>query len=171
MEISEGNLSFTFNGALNGYKFDEQDQTSTHYHGLSHCMKGVDLVIEQEDVWLFIEVKDPSHPDSTPEQIAAFAKKARSTELVSDLVHKYRDTFLYHWAEQKVEKPIHYLCLITLESALVLQLMNQLKRQLPEGRANNQRWQRAIADRCIVANLETWNSSFPHIPVQRVRGE
>ena len=114
MEISEGGLSFTFNGVLSAYKFDEQDQTSSHYHGLSHCMKG---------------------------------------------------------AEQKVQKPIYYLCLITLESALVLQLMNQLKRQLPEGRANNQRWQRAIADRCIVANLETWNSSFPHIPVQRVTGE
>jgi hypothetical protein len=170
MKLAEGMLEFDFRGAINGFKFDETDNTSPHYHGLTHCLKGVDFIIELPDVWLFVEVKDPDHPDSTDERKEKFRQKAESGKLVPELVQKYRDTFLYRWAENQVDKPICYLCLVTLENALVLQLMTDLKRQLPEGKPSV-RWKQTIAQSCIVANVETWNHSFGHWPVNRVISE
>jgi len=43
--------------ALSGRKFDDRT------HGLSHCMKAVDFIVELVDRILFIEIKEP--PDTT----------------------------------------------------------------------------------------------------------
>jgi len=167
MKLTEGSLEFEFKNAINGFKFDEMDNSSSNYHGLSHCMKGVDFVIEFDDYWLFVEVKDPDHPDTTEERVNKFKEKAISGSLISDLVLKYRDTFLYHWAENKTEKQIMYVCLITLECALISKLMSDLKRQLPEGSPNT-RWKRPIAQSSVIANIDTWNASFKQWSVNRV---
>ena len=45
--------------------------------------------------------------------------------------------------------------------------MKQLKNMLPEGKEGS-RWQRGIAESCIVTNMETWNHNFSQWPVQRV---
>ena len=44
MTLTEGALQITFNNAINGRKFDDQQQ-----HRLSHCMKAVDFVVELPD--------------------------------------------------------------------------------------------------------------------------
>jgi hypothetical protein len=46
MILQEGTLQFDFAGAVDAYKFDEQDPTMATFHGLSHCMKAVDFVVE-----------------------------------------------------------------------------------------------------------------------------
>ena len=57
----EADLYFDFSGAIRADKFDGPR------HGLSHCMKSVDFVVEwQHQLWL-IEVKDPEN-GSIPEQ-------------------------------------------------------------------------------------------------------
>jgi len=167
MKLTEGELEFDFTDAIDGFKFDETDTASAHFHGLSHCMKAVDFIIELPNEYLFIEVKDPSHSESTDERRGKFKNKVTSGKLLSELVQKYRDTFLYRWAENKVDKPIHYICLITLESPLVLHLMKKLKKQLPEGKASP-RWQQGIASSCIVVNIENWNQQFTQWPITRL---
>ncbi len=53
MKLTEGELEFDFNNIIDGFKFDESDKLETHYHGLSHCMKGVDFIVEQAEALFF----------------------------------------------------------------------------------------------------------------------
>ncbi len=44
MVLTEGKLEFDFSNAIQAFKFDEVDKTSSHYHGATHFgMKSVDL--------------------------------------------------------------------------------------------------------------------------------
>ena len=56
--FTEGNLQIAFDNALRIRKFDDDR------HGLAHCMKAVDCIVEFDDRYLFIEIKDPDHPDA-----------------------------------------------------------------------------------------------------------
>jgi len=53
MILQEGTLQFDIDGAIEAFKFDEQDRALATYHGLSHCMKAVDFVVEYNDHYLF----------------------------------------------------------------------------------------------------------------------
>lgn len=44
---------------LLGRKFDDEAA-----HGLSHCMKAVDFIIELPERLLFVEFKDPENPQT-----------------------------------------------------------------------------------------------------------
>ena len=46
MRIEADGFEFDFPDALDAFCFDEKDKTKPHFHGLSHAMKAVDLVIE-----------------------------------------------------------------------------------------------------------------------------
>jgi len=160
MILREGPLQFDFSDAKAAFKFDEQDRSASAYHGLSHCMKAVDFLVEYDDHYLFIEVKIPRSP-------ARYASEHDISDLIKNLTQKFRDTFLYRWAEDKLDKPVHYHCLIELDNAQTLHLMHQLKRHLPTERCPI-RWQRPLAHVCTVANRETWNAVFPNIQVRHV---
>jgi len=160
MILQEGDLQFTFSDALTGFKFDEPDRTNPNFHGLSHCMKAVDFIIELSDSYLFVEIKDFHDPSQ-------YSDSNKFNELVKNLVLKFRDSFLYRWAEKKTNKPIKYLCLMELENALISRLMQELKRQLPETGPQN-RWRQPVAEACIVANIDRWNTNFPEWPVTRI---
>ena len=165
--LEEGNLRFEFSNASNGYTFDESDSSQPNYHGLSHCMKAVDFWVEFEDKYVFVEIKDPPVPTG-----AARSTRYDATpdydELLKNLVGKFRDSFLYHWAEKKKQKPISYLCLINLDSALTLKLLNDLRRELPESGPKNGRWKRALVKGCAVSNMTDWNAAFPEWWITRI---
>ena len=57
--LTEGELEFVFEGAVSAWKFDGPDHDLT-------CMKAVDFIVEFQDKYLFIEVKDP-HNSCAPE--------------------------------------------------------------------------------------------------------
>lgn len=160
MILEEGCLQFDFNDAISAIKFDEQDPTIQTFHGLSHCMKAVDFVVEYEDHYLFIEIKDPSDP-------ARYGTAQDKAALIKSLVGKFRDTFLYRWAEEKLDKPVRYLCLVELDNAQTLYLMNQLKNQLPIDK-RPPRWKQPLAQFCAVLNRATWNNTFSNIQVIRI---
>jgi hypothetical protein len=61
-----GELVFDFVGALSAELFDGQA------HGLSHCMRAVDVIVEYSDRDLFVEVKDPDHTEAKAEQGPSF---------------------------------------------------------------------------------------------------
>jgi hypothetical protein len=64
--LQERGIRIEFPGALNGRKFDDGAT-----HGLSHCMKAVDFIVELSDQILFVEVKDPPDPASLPPHVKA----------------------------------------------------------------------------------------------------
>lgn len=160
MILREGELEFDFSDAVNGFKFDETNKQSRYYHGLSHCMKAVDFVIELENDYLFVEVKD----FHSPGEYNGFEK---FTTLKNSLKLKYRDTLLYRFAENRLNRPVRYLCLTTLEDALTSRLMKEMRRIIPEDIASA-RWEAPIAKSCIVANIKRWNSKFPKWKVRRI---
>ena len=167
MRVSEGNLTFDFLDAVHAFKFDEsKDKTLVNFHGLSHCMKAVDIVAEYEDRYLFVEVKNPG------ENLGRYDSDSDRSKLIQDLVYKYRDTLIYRWAERKIDKPVYYLCLIELDNGRVKYLYNLFERQLPcfSNKVLPVRWHRPIVEACAVLNRESWNRNFPRIPVTLSQG-
>ncbi|MEZ4731593.1 MAG: hypothetical protein R3E79_31120 [Caldilineaceae bacterium] len=159
--IREDDLEFNFSNAINKpIKFDDSS------HSLSHCMKAVDFVVELADAYLFVEVKDPSHPKAPAQNIHNFKGKITSGELKDEIVKIFRDTFVYRWAEDKLEKPVYFLALVTIDEPLLNNFQTELHQHLPF--RGPKRWLRKIAVSCHVVNIEAWNRNYPKWPVRRL---
>lgn len=164
--LAEGDLQITLPAAVVGRKFD--DETA---HGLSHCMKAVDFIIELQDRVLFIEFKDPENPKAHAGNKADFIKKFLSGQLDTDLKTKYRDSWLYEWAQGRTQKPITYLVLLgisTLSEADLLARTDALKRQIPVTGPGDQPWKQPFVAECAVLNLAAWNKVLPQFSVSRI---
>ena len=162
---TEGNLQIVINGALNVRKFDGPE------HGLSHCMKAVDLIAEFPDHFLYIELKDPDAPDIPPQARAEFVESLQEGRRDEDMKYKYRDSFLYEWAAGRANKPIYYLVLIAqhdLSPADVDRRSTALERILPLRLPDSVVWNQPIVSGCGVFNIASWNRTFPDYPVRRL---
>jgi len=159
MRMTVDGFDFEFEDAIDAFVFDEKDKHLPNYHGLSHAMQAVDLIVELANDYLFIEVKDFHDPD-------AYQDGNYFNHLRESLKYKYRDTFLYRWAENKIDKPIRYLCLLTLDNALITRMNKEIRKQLPLGRPIS-RWEQSIAKSSVVVNIERWNNNFPKWSVRR----
>ncbi len=165
----ENDLQITLPDGIVFRKFDDEKT-----HGLSHCMKAVDFIVELDESVLFIEFKDPEHPNSTLKDSNTFIKKFLSGQIDADLKTKYRDSWLYEWAQNRTQKPIYYLVLIGaswLSDAELLDRTDSLKRQLPVISPSGQPWQKNFITDCAVFNLDTWNKTFANLPVSRISHE
>jgi len=171
MKVVEADgFEFRFEDALEAFVFDETDRTKSTFHGAP--MKGVDIVAEFDEAYVYVELKD--YDDSSSYDILGAAndseKESRQASfkwLKNYLKYKFRDSYLYRHAEQKVEKPIHYICLVTFDNALTSRMQKSLKKELPVGKASR-RWVQALAKSCQVVNLDKWNENFPKWPVSRI---
>ena len=147
-----------------GRKFDSPD------HGLSHCMKAVDWIVELPDCIYFIEMKDLDSDSAQGHKARGqFLKELKEEKRDSDFIGKFRDSFLYEWAYKRVGRPISYLVVIAcadLDSALLQNRREALQRKLPTGLKTG--WRRPLAKDCLVFNIETWNAYFPQFPLARV---
>lgn len=164
--LAEDDLQITLPAGVAGRKFD--DETS---HGLSHCMKAVDFIVELDDRTYFVEFKDPENPNAKPKDSAAFLKKFMSGAIDSDLKTKYRDSWLYEFSEGRAKKPIYYLVLIgasTLSDAELITRTDALKRQIPMNGPADRPWKKPFVAGCAVMNLAAWNRNLTHIPASRV---
>ncbi len=163
-------FSFDFTNALDAFVFDEKDKTNPHFHG--QPMKAVDIVVELAEAYLFVEMKDFDDPkiystqDFMDEQDLK-SKRDNFKCLKNYLKYKYRDSYLFRHAENKVDKPIHYICLLTFENPLNAIMQKRLRIELPVGKASR-RWQRELVKSCYVVNVESWNRNFPKWPVTQV---
>lgn len=165
--LTEGNLQITFPPEVSARRFDDVN------HGLSHCMKAVDFIIELNDQYIFIEFKDPEHPHSKSADRSKFIDEFCAGNIDEDLKYKYRDSFLYEWAAKRIEtdKPIYYYVLVALESLTEAELLSRtddLKRKLPLRGPSSEIWKRKIVADCAVFNITTWNKTFNSYPVSRV---
>lgn len=168
--IEADGFEFRFADALDAFVFDEKDNTKPTFHGAP--MKGIDIVAEFDEAYIYVELKD--YDDSSIYEVLRAAneeeKNLRQTSfkwLKNYLKYKFRDSYLYRHAEQKVDKPIHYICLVTFDNALNSRMQKSLKQELPVGKASR-RWMRPLAKSCQVVNLDKWNENFPKWPVVRV---
>lgn len=167
--LTEGNLQISLPESVEARKFDDEMT-----HGLSHCMKAVDFIIELEERVLFVEFKDPENPAVPGKERAAFLEKIRSGKIDSELKTKYRDAWLYEWAQGRIEKPVTYLVLLgasTLSAADLLTRTEALKRNLPMFGPHNSAWKQSFIAECAVMNLDAWNKALPQFPVKRIESE
>jgi hypothetical protein len=176
MKVSADGFEFDFPGALDAFVFDEKDKSKPHFHGLSHAMKAVDLVVEFPSDTLFIEVKDFHKPDDYNFKSAGTDSEGderlqRLHHLRDVLVHKFRDTWLYRWSERAPntpDKPVRYLCVLSLDNGLLGHVNKELRRSLPVGSHIGPRWQRQLGVQCTVLNPQRWASVFPAWTLRRV---
>ena len=164
--LCEGNLQIIFPQGVRARKFDDGAS-----HGLSHCMKAVDLIVEEADRVSFIELKDPEHPCAKEERREKFIEKFRSGVLDEDLKYKYRDTFLYQWAAERVDRPIYYWVIIAMSKLTEADLSartDDLRRKLPLNGPPSGKWKRPIVTGCMVFNIRTWNQYQPRFPLSRI---
>lgn len=87
--FNEGDLQLTVHSPSRVRKFDGQN------HGLTHCMKAVDFIIEEDDRTLLVEFKDPDNPRADPDESQQFIEDFTAGEKDWDFVRKFRDTFIY----------------------------------------------------------------------------
>ena len=161
--FTEGDLQLTVNNVVGARRFDGPE------HGLSHCMKAVDFVVELSDRYLFIEFKDPDHPQSSEQNRKEFEESFRIGQVDEDLKYKYRDSFLYEWASGRADKPIYYYVLVasdTLDRTQLTERTDDLRRKLPI--AGPAGWATNIVEGCAVFNIHSWNETFPDYPVVRL---
>ena len=168
--VQTDGFEFRFENALDAFVFDETDPEKPTFHGTP--MKGVDIVAEFADDYVYVELKDFHNPSSYDDFDATSKRKKCSRKndfnhLKSYLKYKFRDTYLYRHAEQKVEKPIHYICLTNLANAKNKKMQKSLKVELPVGKVSP-RWVKALALSCQVVNLDKWNKKFPKWPAKRI---
>lgn len=158
IRLEEGDLRVTLPGPGEARKFDDPLQ-----HGLSHCMKAVDFVVEFERSRLFLEIKDPEHPRAQPSDQGSFVREFQSSQLDGDLVQKYRDSFVYEWACGRLGKPVHYWVLVGIDSLGAPDLLartDALKSRLPCGTATES-WLRPVVTDCRVFTPGSWNRTLP----------
>lgn len=164
MILTEGDIKFDFSRALSCKKFDNNN------HGLSHCMKAVDFIIELDDRIYFVEVKDPQHPSAR--NLEENVKTTKSGDLVKNkLVQKCRDSFLYEYAMDNISKPVFFLVLIGLDSLSTADLNIQtdiLKKHIPVDGPPGTSWPERFIKGCMIMNLQTWNKHLTHFPVSRI---
>ena len=167
-EFIEGNLRIKFPDRMTAEKFDDQA-----CHGLSHCMKAVDFIVKVPDEYIaFIELKNPDHPNAPEAEIERYIEKFSKNELDHDLCYKYRDTFLYQWASERLDwRPIKYWVIIALDrltSGHPNNRADQLKRKIPLIGPKSGNWNRQIVNDCAVYNIETWRRYHPDILLEQV---
>lgn len=167
MKLEVDGFSFDFSDALDAFVFDEKDKTKRTYHG--QPMKAIDIIAEFPDAYVFVEMKDFIDPASYDTKDFAseeelLAKRAGFTWLKNTLKYKYRDSYLFRHAEQKVDKPIHYICLLTFDNALNTAMRKILSKELPVG-LTSKRWKQELVKSCQVVNVARWNKNFPKWPV------
>lgn len=168
--VETDGFEFRFEDALDAFVFDETDSTKPTFHGAP--MKGVDIVTEFAEAYVYVELKDYDDPSiydvlGASTEVETNSRQASFKWLKNYLKYKFRDSYLYRHAEQKVDKPVHYICLITFDNALNSRMQKSLKQELPVGKASS-RWVHALATSCHVVNLDKWNENFPKWPVTRL---
>lgn len=151
--IEKDGFIFNFDNVLNAFVFDETDKNKPNYHGVT-ALKSVDIMVENDDYWYFIEIKDFHEPEQYQEEDGA-------KNLRQYLKYKYRDSYLYRHAEQAINKPIIYICLlVNMENALCEIMRKSLTAELPTGRGTP-RWNIELAKACFVVNEDRWKKNFP----------
>lgn len=167
MMLNERDLRFIFPKNTTGFVFDQRDQNLPNYHDKG-SMPRVDLIVEDENIIYFIEVKDPANPNARPDAIRRFFEDIKDGTLIESLFNKYWNTFVFRWAEQFLTKDVAYLCVISVEDYMAIQLTEALEKRLINLKNKSKRWKKHPLIHCQVLSLDAWNSFSPDWRVERI---
>lgn len=137
-------------------------------------MKFVDFVIERENDFLLVEVKDPSNGKCLPRAREEYYKKLKdNTILTQELTPKARDTYTYLHLMERDIKPFKYIVLIgvdSFDSDRQLALLGNFKdRLLADIRLESyEPWKRKHISDCAVLSVAAWNKKFPNWQITRL---
>lgn len=161
MNVTVDGYEFNFPNAIEAYKFDETDNMSPHHHGVAH-FKAVDVMVELPDKYLFIEIKTYEDFRKLEEKPDRYDGYSPSVELRRNLVGKYRDTFIYRYCEDKLDKEIFYICLLNFDAALRDRFAKELRKHIPAGKGNARRWRKKFLpkENLIVVDENSWNRNL-----------
>ncbi len=160
MKLTELDLEFDFNGALHAFKFDDG---TTH---ASSSIQAVDFVVEYEDAYHFVEVKDPDKPDAA--DVASFVEKLKTGQLIRSLAGKYRDSYFFRNFQGYKKKNIEYIVLLSmkvLDDAMLLAKQDELHRSIP---LKHQGWQSDSATACVILNMTQWKKRYGNKSIRRI---
>ena len=168
----EGDLYFDFSKAHSVLVLDKHGRG----HGMTKMMKSVDFVVEWEDQFWLVEVKDPESSQITQQYqdqaIIDFFEKIQSKSLIyAELFPKFVDSLIYLGLDRGIPaKPMHYLTLIGLSSLVPahLRVLSNTLLQHYDGCLNGPTggWSKGFSVQMF--NLELWNRAFSHCPVIRI---
>ena len=156
MRLTAEEYIFDFPDALSLVKFDGES------HGMTHCMKAVDVVAEFENVRLYIEVK-------SYEANSKWLKKGVGTsndrELMDSLTYKYRDSYLYHLCkhQKKDKKSIFVFLTDWTNTPIINGLTNRLQERFPRYGTNPEWkgiWKETFIDAVTVVNPSIWSNNI-----------
>ncbi|GEO82143.1 hypothetical protein [Pararhodospirillum oryzae] len=167
--FTEGDLSLSVPDGVRLRKFDDEIKT-----GLNHCMKAVDFVIDLDDRILFVELKDLANPAARDKNRRAFLDDLNKDVIDGKLVTKYRDSWLFEWAEGRANKPCYYFVLLEgcgLDAVGLAIRTDRLRKRIPLRSLEGRRWTRPFVVGCQVLTRAAWNRSFPDFPVRRLSEE
>ena len=153
----------TGSGLIEAIRFDGDR------HGMTHCMSAVDFVFADSRYYYFIELKDPDNPCAQPDAIEEFKEQVRNDTLCETLIKKYRESWLYRWAQDKLDKPVIYCVILScrkLTPVDYLILDQRLKQKIPI--KGNCSWKRTFIHNCVVFDIKTWNEEFPNWQIRRI---
>ncbi len=149
MKIEKDGFYFDSRGAKRVFAFDKSNNAPMKKVGLTTEFEGDD---KNYDVC--VEIKDLT-TKKLPEMGAKADSKSRENYnyYLKYLKYKYRDTYLYWHAEDKVRKPIYYLCLLSLSPKSSLFPCNKfgkdLHTHLPVEPWCEWKWKKKIVDACM----------------------
>ncbi|MGJ0624507.1 hypothetical protein [Xenorhabdus bovienii] len=169
-EWVEGDLYFDFSKAQSVRKLDAKGPDG---HGLSHCLKSVDFVVEWSNQLWLIEIKDPEH-GAIPAHLRVkeqdrFRRKLQSDKLINEeLFPKLRDSLIYLSLDQGIaERPMRYITLIGLSSLQPAEL-DGLQNKLWQTNWINgpeRGWGKSFEVHCMT--VQQWNRLLPQCPITR----
>lgn len=136
--LQEQQISIDFIDVIEAFKFDDRNK-----HRPSHTMKAVDFIAEYQNYYVFLEVKDPRSSD-----------EKTIDERVNNLKLKFRDSFICRYMQSKVDKEIRYICFLSIETPLLLNLNKKLNQLLPTEVPYQKQ---DLVSWCVVLNEEKWN--------------
>lgn len=160
MKLTENDLEFDFTGSVDAFIFDDG---GTHANS---SIQPVDFIVEYEDKYRFVEVKDPDDPASV--NIPAFREKLKSGKLIRSLAGKYRDSLFFRTCQGKQQKHIEYIVLLSmsaLDDALLLAKQEELHRSIP---ISHKSWLQNSATVCIILNMTQWKKRFGGDSIRRL---
>jgi hypothetical protein len=160
MTLTEGDLVFNFEGAILALKFDTDTTRS------QSSIKTVDFLIEYEDRYMFVEIKDPDAPDAANPN--AFREKLVRNELIPNLAAKFRDSRFFFVHQKNIEKPIDYVVLLSIQSLDDAMLVTQLEKLHKSIPISHDSWVCNSARACVILNMRKWKEKFGANSIHRL---
>lgn len=174
MDCVEGEIHIDFTKATSYRKLDEQRS------GIPPGMSLVDCFVEEEDRFLFVEIKDPScePKSSTPKAKKAVARNrerffcdTKSEDIINNhLVPKARDSYTYIHLMSIDSKEIIYVFLIgegarEIDKKLLVSFKDRLLSRIRQ--EADIPWKRHYVKDCVVLTEKSWKTVFPEYPITR----